>query len=366
MVEDKMSNILFIAWNNMGNEFTGGDRIWIELMKRWKNVTLCGCREAIDLYNDVRGKKVSPTLWNITRNTIIKTFKGLKSLPTAKFDYIYSTSDFYPDLLPALLYKHHHPTTKWLAAYYLIAPPSFSTTTPYKQSFALVFKGFLYWLMQRVSLWLVNRYADVVMITSEPDKRYFPNKKVVVVRGGVTRFGERNKVHKYDAIYIGRFHYQKGVVELINMWRELQSIMPKARLCMIGDGPLLGECADLAHGLNIEFVGYQNNEYKYELIKQSKIVLHPATYDSGGMACAEAMAFGLPAVGFNLPAFHTYYPKGMLRVKNKESFINAIIQLSYDNYLYHSTSVDAYTLVYKHWNWDNRAKEIWECIQKSV
>jgi len=55
-------------------------------------------------------------------------------------------------------------------------------------------------------------------------------------------------------------------------------------------------------------------EKKYNIFSQSKVVLHPAFYDSGGMASAEEMAFGLPAIGFNLKAYESYYPKGMIRV----------------------------------------------------
>ena len=43
------------------------------------------------------------------------------------------------------------------------------------------------------------------------------------------------------------------------------------------------------------------------------MVVHPAIFDSGGMAAAEAMAWGLPGVSFDLPALKTYYPQGMIK-----------------------------------------------------
>ena len=49
------------------------------------------------------------------------------------------------------------------------------------------------------------------------------------------------------------------------------------------------------------------------IFKDSKIVLHAAIYDSGGMAACEAMACELPGVSFDLPALKTCYPKGMFK-----------------------------------------------------
>ena len=363
---------LFIAMNNMGNEHSGGDTIWINLYNKWfrKDDNWCftvGCKEARNLYNKVRGNYVAPTIFNIAKNTIIKTCIGIwrvlfwKILPTV--DYVYSVSDFYPDLIPALIYKFKHKQTKWIAAYYLVAPHPFSPISPYKGINRV--KGTLYWLSQRLSLFLVNCYADIVFITSEPDRKHFPNKKVVVIRGGVDRVGERNKNPKYDAIFIGRFHYQKGVLELLDIWNQVVYLFPKAKLCMVGDGPLKNEVLKKRHLLklenNIDIVGFKNGVEKYALIQDSKMVVHPATFDSGGMACAEAMAFGLPAIGFDLPAYETYYPKGMVKVKNNKDFAHQITKFKCNNG-YPEYSKQAKELIQEHWLWEKRASEIYNEI----
>lgn len=47
------------------------------------------------------------------------------------------------------------------------------------------------------------------------------------------------------------------------------------------------------------------------------------------MASAEAMAFGLPCIGFNLKSDQSYYPHGMIKVKagDLEAFADEIISL---------------------------------------
>ena len=97
---------------------------------------------------------------------------------------------------------------------------------------------------------------------------------------------------------------------------------------------------------------------------QSKIVVHPAYYDSGGMASAEAMAFGLPCVGFDLPSYKDYYPKGMIKVPvgNIVAFSKEVIKLLEDKTYYKTYSVEAKKMVFESWSWDKRIQDFEQFI----
>jgi glycosyltransferase involved in cell wall biosynthesis len=79
------------------------------------------------------------------------------------------------------------------------------------------------------------------------------------------------------------------------------------------------------------------------------------------MAAAEAMAWGLPGVSFDLKALKTYYPKGMLKTNcfDTDEFAENIISLLFDPFKYKAMSLEALQLVNEKWEWNNRAKDIY-------
>jgi glycosyltransferase involved in cell wall biosynthesis len=118
---------------------------------------------------------------------------------------------------------------------------------------------------------------------------------------------------------------------------------------------------------NVSLLGFLDGEEKIKIFKRSKIVVHPAIYDSGGMAACEAMACGLPAVGFDLPALRTYYPKGMIKTGcyDHDEFAANILRLLEDDELYNRMSAEALDLA-KRWEWDDRALTLMEAMRKMI
>lgn len=393
-----MKKIIFIANNNIGDGFSGGDRIFTEFIKHWSKwlkISLIGSEEAIKI-SKARGANQAKyiiscqriqsknffSIPEMLRNTFQRTIKGLKAIQQnseliKNTEYIYSVSDFYPDFYPAYRVKRINPKIIWIAGYYLFAPSPFSKDSPYRGKSTA--KGLLYWLMQRPSYYLVNKYADFVLVTSEPDVKRFTTKsrsrdRVIVVQGGVDiieseKYLSSGKIipvdnRKYDACFVGRFHYQKGVMGLIDIWQKVCHIKPEAKLVMIGDGELVPEVTAKIKKLNlnhnIELRGFADGAEKYEIFKQSKIMVHPATYDSGGMAAAEGMAWGLPGVSYDLEALKTYYPEGMLKSQksNENDFAKNIMKLLDDKNFYQEMSDQALNLIRTVWDWRIRAKKI--------
>jgi len=395
-----MRKIIFIGNTDSGQGMSGGTTIYINLLKHWKNASriFFGSARAInrlrqegmdDVWCVETDKYDEDNIFSVRRvlyYQIRMLVKGMRTVRknSALFkeaDYIYSISDFYPDFLPAFYAKLKNRKIKWIAAYYLFAPFPFSRVCPYRGTDR--FRGFLYWLSQRLSYFIVRHYADFVFVTSEPDVERFITKKreknrIIAIQGGVDmteseKYLASNAVsspdkRKYDACFVGRFHWQKGVLELVDIWHMVCQKKKNARLAVLGNGPLgekLGnkiKTAKLEN--NVDLLGYRNGREKYEIFKQSKMIAHPATYDSGGMAAAEGMSWGLPGVSFDLEALKTYYPKGMLKaeINNFEQFSENIIKLLDDRELYQKTSIEARDLIREEWNWENKAKKIYNAI----
>ena len=302
----------------------------------------------------------------------------------SSLDIIYSSSDFGPDSIPAFFIKLRHPNVLWVAGFFLFSPTPWQRNSPYKGK--KWFIGLFYWLSQLPLYYLINRFADIIFITSEPDTSKFINsrrgkEKIIVVRGGVdttpsNKYLNSNNLvplssRKYDACFVGRLHYQKGTLELTKIWKLVCNKIPRARLAIIGTGPLESEIKNEIKRQslceNIDILGPKFGEEKHEIFKQSKIVVHPATYDSGGMASAEAMAWGLPGVAFDLEALKTYYPEGMLKTQrfNLNEFAHNILLLLTDHNTYEVLSQKAARLIREQWDWEKRAEEIFNYIDKN-
>ena len=375
---------------------SGSDRIFIEFARQWVQrglaINIYVWEEGMEMCRNLYGLKgVNFHLWpaKIVQKhefivgyfyRILSGFINALKLKINQGDIVYSASDFWQDSIPAIILKLRNKNVKWIAGFYLFAPKPWQEDSPYKRKRWVT--GLFYWLTQLPVYWFIRRYADMIFVTSEPDIKKFVTKKknkdrVLVIRGGVdikpsVEYLKLESVvprdeRKYDACFVGRFHPQKGVLELIDIWKLVCDKRPRAKLAMIGNGVLetavKNKVAELRLSSNIDLMGFKDGEEKYAIFKQSKIIVHPATYDSGGMAAAEAMAWGLPGVSFDLEALKTYYPKGMIKTPccDLKLFAENIIKLLEDKGLYNTIKEDAIDSA-RHWDWDKRAEDVFRQV----
>lgn len=398
----KKTSLLVIANDNLGFGLSGGDRIVVNLIKCWSKklkITGFGSEEAKSLLSkygalpptfiqsdQANQKEFLNTfelfIHQLRRTTlgIFCTFKNRRILKD--IDYVYTSSDFYPDLLLGFLLKLINPKIVWLAGYYLLAPNPFCKESNYNINHQF-FRGFLYYLSQIPSSFIAKNFADYLFVTSAPDINHFktkrlPESKILIIQGGVDDVNYSKFLHskfyispekrKYDAVYLGRFHTQKGVTQLVEIWHYVIQKIPGAELIMIGNGDLEDKVKTLIKHYhlqkNITLTGFMDGEPKNRIFQNSKIVVHPAIYDSGGMAAAEAMSWGLPGVSFDLPALKTYYPSGMIKSQpgNLKDFSANIVKLLQNKTLYQQQSQAAVKLIKKSWNWSTRFDLIYKQV----
>ena len=82
------------------------------------------------------------------------------------------------------------------------------------------------------------------------------------------------------------------------------------------------------------------------------------------MSAAEAMAWGLPGVSFDLEPLKTYYPQGIIKspLSNKQQFAQNIIKLLTNHLLYKELSSQALKLIQNTWDWQKRSEIIYQQI----
>lgn len=391
-----MSKSFYIFANAaLGKGLSGGDRIFMEFARRLKrnnNVIIQvweeGCRmckrQGISESQNLKFDVINVNFWcrfgflicYLARILTASLKAFFISLENNSSTIMYSASEFWMDSLPAFILKLRFSKIRWVAAWFQTAPNPLKGYSSGNREAHYKLSAFYFWLMQLPIKPLIKEFADLVLVNNESERTQFPaldkQDRVLVILGAV-KTEEINKYRKehgevpkvYDAVFQGRFHPQKGVIELMSIWKSVTDKKPKAKLAMIGDGPLMNEVRNRIKELGLEdhvdLFGYVfDGDEKYKIFAQSKIVVHPSFFDSGGMASAEAMAFGLPCVGFNLDSYKSYYPKGMVKVNigDLNLFAKIIIELLNNQRKREEIGKEAQKMIQENWNWDQRVDQL--------
>lgn len=112
------------------------------------------------------------------------------------------------------------------------------------------------------------------------------------------------------ALFIGRLTPQKGLLTLIEAWKQLGTRLP---LKIAGSGPMLAEVQQRAADVTgVEVLGGQDGEGVRALMAGATLLIAPSEgYESFGMVVIEAYACGLPVVASNLSALNSLVQDGV-------------------------------------------------------
>ncbi|MEM7100557.1 MAG: glycosyltransferase family 4 protein [Pseudomonadota bacterium] len=92
---------------------------------------------------------------------------------------------------------------------------------------------------------------------------------------------------------VGRLHYKKRPALGLAAFNAFKADVPKARLVVMGDGPLAGELREQA-GADVYFTGNVTNARNY--MNAFDVLVYPAVADSFGMVVLEALDAGVPVI----------------------------------------------------------------------
>jgi glycosyltransferase involved in cell wall biosynthesis len=144
-------------------------------------------------------------------------------------------------------------------------------------------------------------------VQSERLRDAFPrhiSKRMIVVPNPVAVEGRVSaapvRADRRTLLCVGRLRPEKGHSTLLKAFAAIASTFPDWTLRLVGDGPcfdaLLAEAGWLGLGDRVEFAGALRNvaaEYA-----SADLVAMPSAYETFGLATAEALACGVPVVGY--------------------------------------------------------------------
>lgn len=318
-----------ISTQSMG----GGDRILIELAKSWQNlgaqITLFGPPEAKSLCQSgglntafVGTSNFKSKNPGTTRTYLSRILKAIfNKTKFATFDLIYSASESLPDVSLSARIKSQNPYAIWVIGFYLKAP------NPFLGEVRPTFANLLQFLQQKISLAISKYFKTTGLFVLGPDdEKYLSGwgfNHILRIGGGVdlrlvNSVPDQEKI--YDACFVGRISQQKGVDDLLKIWRGVINQKPGARLAFIGWGhpgqkeKFIQEVKSYHLEKNIEFLGFQDGTEKYEVMKSSKLLLFPSKYESFGIVVLEALAAGVPVVAYDLPVLRENFQEMVIFV----------------------------------------------------
>jgi glycosyltransferase involved in cell wall biosynthesis len=379
---DQTLNIIFnaqVSTESMG----GGDKIVIsianELQKMGFTLNFYGSPEGIGMAKNNISAQSFALINNFTvaktgffTTYILRTLTAYSILrmKIIAHSMLWSASDFLPDVLPGFWYKLFHRNCYWVGNLFLRA------RNPFKGEVDRNFSTVIYFASQKLALFLYKLLANRVCVLCQEDfdavSSYFGDStRVCLISGGIdTIFIDSIPTPesiKYDACFIGRFHYQKGLPTLIQTWTAVNERLGPKELAVIGWGSATevdklksliahSPCAD-----HIKLLGFLDREDKLKVLKSSSILLFPSNFESWGVVIAEALGCGIPVIAFDLPQIKINFKDGVVWSKNTSEFIDNTLRILSNSYERNSLAQKAYSFS-KQLDWKNSAEKFIENI----
>lgn len=269
---------------------------------------------------------------------------------------IYSSTNLLPDILPAYIARCIHPNSLWVARVHHLIPP------PHERQGKFIVNIVSY-LMQLLSTHLTKTRADITIALNTTLKQKLLDKGFLLSRLNVLGAGINcsaivsqkvlPKTPSFDAVYLGRLHPTKGIYDLVPIWNQVLKMIPGVTLAIIGQGnpnynqQLTEKIRHFQLAQNVFILGFLPEARVYSILKRAEVFLFTDHEAGWGLAVAEAMAAGLPVVGYNIGVLGTVYQQGFRTVPlgNTGAFADEIVRLLRDprerNRLAHEATVEA-------------------------
>lgn len=192
------------------------------------------------------------------------------------------------------------------SSYVPLAPAALGTGIPTVGSEHIVYSHYADRLIERTLIRLSVPLLSAVAAISEPMRCSFPpdvRRKMVVIPNPVSPALVSSDVaggSSKTLLTVGRMQPQKDHAVLIAAFAQIANRHPDWQLRIVGQGELRGaleeQAARLGIAKRVEFPGVVAN-IGSELAR-AQLFAMPSRYESFGLATAEALAHGLPVVGF--------------------------------------------------------------------
>ncbi|MHB8178991.1 MAG: glycosyltransferase family 4 protein [Vulcanimicrobiaceae bacterium] len=261
------------------------------------------------------------------------------------YDIVYTDSDYPCDILPALSLRRRSRDTLWVAMVHHLVNRECGVKAGRRDPFAAVKRTAQRWAHRTIA-----RHADAAFVydsdagravASELRALGFANDSVVSVNNGFSAEAlnvAATESQRYDAILIGGLRPGKGASEVVPIWRRVVAARPGSRLGIIGpmtpglERSFGREAATAGLTGNIDVLGPRPHSETIALLRAASLLFAPSLEEGWGIAVCEALACDKPVVAYDLPAYRTLFPAGLVRTPlgNHNAFAAGVVRLLND------------------------------------
>lgn len=257
-----------------------------------------------------------------------RMFHTYRYLLTKQGDFIiYSSTNHFVDVWPCFFVRLFQKNLSWVArVHHLVQPPQ-------KRS-GIFFINFVSFLLDRFSLQLIKTATIIIPLNSTLEKQLiklqFKKSKLHILGAGIQYMQIRNipfkkRTPSFEGIFVGRLHGTKGVMDLPVIWQQVKLNLPKAKLAIIGElsdknleKALKEKIRELDLTKNIKVLGFLKYSDLISHLKKSKVFLFTDHEAGWGLAVAEAMAAGLPIIGWDIGVLGSVFKKGYIKINQND------------------------------------------------
>ena len=199
---------------------------------------------------------------------------------------------------------------------------------PWHRTKMSIIRCIVSWAMQRMSFFIIKRYASNVMVLCNTVKYQlmnlgFKEEKIVVKKPTIDiKFIDtiQADVKRYTAIYVGRIDVMKGVYDLPALWSIAACDNRDAIMGIIGTGnteildTLINEYAQVD---KIDILTNVSDAEKFRIMKSSDIFIMPSKEEGYCLAIDEALYCGMKVFAYDIPVFREVYGDRITYAQNR-------------------------------------------------
>jgi len=220
-----------------------------------------------------------------------------------------AASPFFHDLIPCLFSGSKN---KAVVFFHLI-PDRKST------NWRSALRFFIARVEQGFSVYLIKRYFTIVIAGNELVVDQLKAKGLAqsiftsdagIDTSKIDAVAKRTK-KKDSILFMGRLTTQKGILDLVDVMREVSKKDDNMKLQVIGDGPhrhlLEQKIIDSGMRDKIELLGFISDEKKYKMLSGAEYFIFPSYEEGWGIALAEALYAKCKCIAYELDHYRAIF-----------------------------------------------------------